>query len=44
MAPLEDNFSTQMRDLEREFAAAAAKDGHVYLPNFTPGDARAARD
>jgi len=25
-----------MRDLEQEFAAAAAVDGDVYLPNFTP--------
>lgn len=29
-------FSSRMRDLEQEFAAAAAADGDVYLPNFTP--------
>jgi hypothetical protein len=29
-------FATQIRDLEQEFAAAAAVDGDVYLPNFTP--------
>ena len=30
------SFITQMRELEQEFAAAAAVDGDVYLPNFTP--------
>lgn len=30
------NFATRMRDLEQEFARAAAVDGDVYLPNFTP--------
>jgi hypothetical protein len=34
--PTKMSFATQMRDLEREFAAAAAVDGDVYLPNFTP--------
>jgi len=29
-------FATQMHSLELEFAAAAAVDGDVYLPNFTP--------
>jgi hypothetical protein len=30
------SFAKRMRELEREFAAAAAIDGDVYLPNFTP--------
>lgn len=30
------SFTTQMRNLEQEFVAAAAVDGDVYLPNFTP--------
>jgi len=30
------SFITQMRELEQEFAAAAAVHGDVYLPNFTP--------
>jgi len=30
------SFATRMRDLEQKFAAAAAVDGDVYLPNFTP--------
>lgn len=30
------NFATRMRDLEHEFARAAAVDGDVYLPNLTP--------
>jgi len=30
------SFATQIRDLEQKFAAAAAVDGDVYLPNFTP--------
>jgi hypothetical protein len=30
------DFSTRMRALEEEFAAAAAVDDDVYLPNFTP--------
>lgn len=30
------SFATKMRDLEQRFAAAAAVDGDVYLPNFTP--------
>jgi hypothetical protein len=30
------DFSKRMRDLEQQFAAAAAIDGDVYLPNFTP--------
>jgi hypothetical protein len=30
------NFAAQMRDIEREFAGAAAIDDDVYLPNFTP--------
>lgn len=40
MVPLAEttgfDFSTRMRALEEEFAAAAAVDGDVYLPNFTP--------
>src|SRR5581483_6448975 len=30
------DFAERMRDLEQEFAQAAAVDGDVYLPNFTP--------
>src|SRR5687767_1320499 len=30
------SFSARMRALEEEFAQAAAVDGDVYLPNFTP--------
>ena len=30
------SFATRVRELEDEFAAAAAVDGDVYLPNFTP--------
>ena len=30
------SFATRMRDLEQKFAAAAAVDGDVYLPHFTP--------
>jgi hypothetical protein len=30
------SFALQMRDLEQKFAATAAIDGDVYLPNFTP--------
>lgn len=30
------DFAKRMRDLEQEFAQAAAVDGDVYLPNFTP--------
>lgn len=30
------SFAARMRDLEQEFARAAAVDGDVYLPNFTP--------
>jgi hypothetical protein len=30
------SFADRMRDLESRFAAAAAVDGDVYLPNFTP--------
>ncbi len=29
-------FADRMRDLEERFASAAAADGDVYLPNFTP--------
>jgi hypothetical protein len=30
------SFAFQMHDLEQKFAATAAVDGDVYLPNFTP--------
>src|SRR6476620_10383358 len=30
------SFAERVRDLEQQFAAAAAIDGDVYLPNFTP--------
>lgn len=30
------SFAARMHDLEQEFAAAAAVDGDVYIPNFTP--------
>jgi hypothetical protein len=30
------SFAARVRDLENRFAAAAAIDGDVYLPNFTP--------
>jgi hypothetical protein len=30
------SFAARMRDLEQKFAAAAAADGDIYLPNFTP--------
>ena len=30
------SFAVRMRDLEKKFAQAAAIDGDVYLPNFTP--------
>ncbi len=30
------NFANQMRDLEQKYAALAAADGDIYLPNFTP--------
>lgn len=40
MAPIseanETGFAGRMRDLEARFAATAAADGDVYLPNFTP--------